>query len=50
MNLSGAIGGGIAGAILSAVAFNGLNFFALIPVVAVVVLSLIIFKRAKDFS
>jgi MFS family permease len=50
MNLSGASGGAIAGTILGAFAFDGLNFFALIPVTAVIILSLIIFKRARDFS
>ncbi|MEY2816115.1 MAG: hypothetical protein RJA78_691 [Actinomycetota bacterium] len=50
MNLSGAIGGGIAGSILSLVAFNGLNFVALIPVTVIIVLSVLIFKRAKQVS
>jgi len=49
MNLSGAIGGGIAGAILSVVGFNGLNFIALIPVAVVLILSLLIYSRAKSF-
>ncbi|MFZ4065671.1 MAG: MFS transporter, partial [Rhodoluna sp.] len=48
MNLSGAIGGGIAGSILSVVAFNGLNFVALVPVTVIIVLSVLIFKRAKQ--
>jgi MFS family permease len=47
MNLSGAIGGGIAGSLLGAFAFSGLNFIALIPVSIVIVLSILIFKRAK---
>jgi len=42
MNLSGATGGAIAGTILSVVAFAGLNLFAVIPITAVVVMSLII--------
>jgi len=50
MNLSGAIGGGIAGSILSVVAFNGLNFVALVPVTVIIVLSVLIFKRAKQIS
>jgi MFS family permease len=50
MNLSGAIGGGIAGSILSVVAFNGLNFVALVPVTVIIVLSVLIFKRAKQVS
>jgi len=50
MNLSGAIGGGIAGSILSLVAFNGLNFVALVPVTVIIVLSVLIFKRAKQIS
>ena len=50
MNLSGAIGGGIAGSILSLVAFNGLNFVALVPVTVIVVLSVLIYKRAKQIS
>ena len=50
MNLSGAIGGGIAGSILSLVAFNGLNFVALVPVTVIIVLSILIFKRAKQIS
>lgn len=50
MNLSGAIGGGIAGSILSLVAFNGLNFVALVPVTVISVLSLLIYKRAKQIS
>jgi len=50
MNLSGAIGGGIAGGILSLVAFNGLNFVALVPVTVIIVLSVLIFKRAKQIS
>jgi MFS family permease len=49
MNLSGAIGGGIAGSLLGAFAFSGLNFIALIPVSIVIVLSILIFKRAKAF-
>jgi len=49
MNLSGALGGGIAGTILSAAAFNGLNFLALIPVTVVLILSFWIFSRAKSF-
>ncbi len=49
MNLSGALGGGIAGTILSAAAFNGLNFLALIPVTIVLILSFWIFSRAKSF-
>lgn len=50
MNLSGAIGGGIAGSILSLVAFNGLNFVALVPVTVIIILSVLIFKRAKQIS
>jgi len=50
MNLSGAIGGGIAGSILSLVAFNGLNFVALVPVTVIIVQSVLIFKRAKQIS
>ena len=50
MNLSGAIGGGIAGSILSVVAFNGLNFVALVPVTVIIILSVLIFKRAKQIS
>lgn len=50
MNLSGAIGGGIAGSILSLVAFNGLNFVALVPVTVISVLSVLIYKRAKQIS
>ncbi|NBQ96987.1 MAG: MFS transporter [Microbacteriaceae bacterium] len=50
MNLSGAIGGGVAGSILSLVAFNGLNFVALVPVTVIIVLSVLIFKRAKQIS
>jgi len=50
MNLSGAIGGGVAGSILSVVAFNGLNFVALVPVTVIIVLSVLIFKRAKQIS
>lgn len=50
MNLSGAIGGGIAGSILSVVAFNGLNFVALVPVTVIIVLSVLIYKRAKQIS
>ncbi len=50
MNLSGAIGGGIAGGILSLVAFNGLNFVALVPVTLIIVLSVLIYKRAKQIS
>ncbi len=50
MNLSGAIGGGIAGGILSLVAFNGLNFVALVPVTVIIVLSVLIYKRAKQIS
>ena len=50
MNLSGAIGGGVAGSILSVVAFNGLNFVALVPVTVIIILSVLIFKRAKQIS
>jgi len=46
MNLSGAFGGAIAGTILGALQFGGLNFFALIPVSVITVLSIINFRRA----
>ena len=49
MNLSGAIGGGIAGSILGAMAFSGLNFLALVPVATVLLLGIWIFKKAKAF-
>jgi MFS family permease len=49
MNLSGAIGGGIAGSILGAMAFSGLNFVALVPVATVVLLSIWVYKKAKAF-
>lgn len=49
MNLSGALGGGFAGAILSLVAFNGLNFFALVPVSVVILLSVLSYRQAKNF-
>jgi hypothetical protein len=49
MNLSGAIGGGIAGSILGAMAFSGLNFVALVPVGIVLMLCIWIFNRAKAF-
>jgi hypothetical protein len=49
MNLSGAIGGGIAGSILGAMAFSGLNFVALVPVGTVLMLCIWIFNRAKAF-
>jgi len=45
MNLSGAFGGAIAGTILGALQFGGLNFFALIPVTVITVLSIINFRR-----
>ena len=45
MNLSGAFGGAIAGTILGAWQFGGLNFFALIPVTVITVLSIINFRR-----
>jgi MFS family permease len=46
MNLSGAFGGAIAGTILGALQFGGLNFFALIPVSVITVLSFLNYKRA----
>lgn len=46
MNLSGAFGGAIAGTILGALQFGGLNFFALIPVTVITVLSIINYRRA----
>ena len=46
MNLSGAFGGAIAGTILGALQFGGLNFFALIPVSVITVLSIINYRRA----
>ncbi len=46
MNLSGATGGALAGTILSLVAFQGLNLFALLPVTAILVMSFI--TRAKN--
>ena len=46
MNLSGAFGGAIAGTILGAWQFGGLNFFALVPVTVITVLSIINFRRA----
>ena len=46
MNLSGAFGGAIAGTILGALQFGGLNLFALIPVSVITVLSFLNYKRA----
>ncbi len=39
MQLSGAFGGAIAGTILAAIAFEGLNYVTLIPVAVVLLLS-----------
>ena len=47
MNLSGALGGAVAGTILSVVQFGGLNTFAVLPVTAITVLSILIYKRAR---
>lgn len=46
MNLSGAFGGAISGTILGVWQFGGLNFFALVPVTVITVLSIINYKRA----
>lgn len=42
MNLSGAAGGAVAGTVVSLYAFSGLTSFALAPVVAIVVLSILV--------
>ncbi|MEN9707134.1 MAG: hypothetical protein RIS31_700 [Actinomycetota bacterium] len=47
MQFAGAFGGGIAGTVLAAVAFSGLNYTALIPVSIVLVLSGVAFLRKK---
>jgi len=47
MNLSGALGGGLAGTILSLVAFGGLNTFALVPVLTVLTLTTIALVRTS---
>ena len=47
MQFAGAFGGGIAGTVLAAVAFSGLNYTALIPVSIVLILSGIAFLRKK---
>jgi MFS family permease len=39
MQLSGAFGGAIAGTVLAAIAFEGLNYVALIPVAIILILS-----------
>lgn len=47
MNLCGATGGAIAGSILAAVAFGGLNLFALLPVVTIALLSVTLGRRSN---
>jgi len=46
MNLSGALGGGVAGTILSFVAFGGLNMFALLPVTVISLLSIVAYRKS----
>jgi len=46
MNLSGALGGGLSGTILSFVAFGGLNMFALLPVTIISLLSVVAYRRS----
>lgn len=48
MQFSGAFGGGVAGSILSAVAFAGLNYVALTPVAIVLVLSGLSLLKRKN--
>ncbi len=47
MNLSGATGGAVAGSILTAVAFGGLNLFALLPVITIALLSVTLGRRSN---
>jgi MFS family permease len=47
MNLSGATGGAIAGSILAAVAFAGLNLFALLPVITIALLSVTLGRKSN---
>jgi hypothetical protein len=48
MSLSGAFGGAVAGSILAAAAFSGLNAAALIPVTLVLILSgIALFRTSK---
>jgi MFS family permease len=47
MNLSGATGGAVAGSILTAVAFAGLNLFALIPVITIALLSVTLGRKSN---
>jgi hypothetical protein len=41
MSYSGALGGAVAGGLLTLYGFTGLNFFTLVPVTVVIVLALI---------
>jgi predicted MFS family arabinose efflux permease len=50
MNLSGALGGGLAGTIISYVAFGGLNSFALLPVLTVMTFTLFALVRTSAES
>jgi MFS family permease len=44
MNLSGAAGGAVAGTVVSLFLFTGLNFFALVPVAVIVLLSVLVWR------
>jgi len=51
MNLSGALGGAVAGTIVSLFLFTGLNLFALIPVAAIVLLSFAVWRyRVRNLT
>ena len=50
MNLSGALGGGLSGTILSFVAFGGLNMFALLPVTVISLLSIVAYRRSNAIA
>jgi MFS family permease len=50
MNLSGALGGALAGTVVSLVAFGGLNMFALLPVTVISLLSITVAKNARQLQ
>ena len=50
MNLSGAVGGALAGSVVAIFAFGGLNNFALLPVIVISLLSILVYKQANEFQ